>query len=408
MDHRVISYTQLIRLPNMPALLAAACLCRLADRMFAIVIVFHALAAFLSPTIAGWVAFAAVAPGLMISPLAGALLDRAGAIRGIAADLAASATVALALAVCIWAGRATPPVVIILAAAYALSSPLSAAGIRVLLPCLVPGQALDRANALDTTVHAIVDVAGPSLAGALVGFAGSITAFLVIAIAYAAATICVALIRETSVPSPPVRGFLRQTLEGVGFVIRRPLLRGLAIGYALNMLTWGILWVAIPVSLAQSFHAGNWEWVSGLLWAGAGIAGGIGALVSGQFGMFGREVPGMTLCMLVTALAVASVAAGFGMPVLAFGLLLAGLMAGPIDVGVLTLRQRRTDPAHLGRVLAVSMSLNMSGFPIGTVLGGVLVAWSPRSAFLAAALASLLGAVATHALIPAGDDLLSP
>ncbi len=79
-------------------------------------------------------------------------------------------------------------------------------------------------------------------------------------------------------------------------------------------------------------------------------------------------------------------------------------MAGPMDVGVLTLRQRRTDAADLGRVLAVSMSLNLSGIPVGTVLGGVLVAWSPPSAFLAAALASLLGALAVHVLIPADDE----
>jgi hypothetical protein len=108
----------------------------------------------------------------------------------------------------------------------------------------------------------------------------------------------------------------------------------------------------------------------------------------------------MTLCMVVTAFGVGFAATGFGVPGVAFGLLLAGLVSGPIDVGVLTLRQRRTDPADLGRVLAVSMSLNMAGWPIGTALGGILVAWSPPSAFLAAALASLLGAWAVHALIP--------
>jgi hypothetical protein len=88
--------------------------------------------------------------------------------------------------------------------------------------------------------------------------------------------------------------------------------------------------------------------------------------------------------------------------------LLAGLVAGPIDVGVLTLRQRCTDPADLGRVLAVSMSLNMSGFPIGTALGGVLVAGSPQWAFLAAALAALAGAWAIHALIPPGAEKHAP
>jgi hypothetical protein len=83
MDATPITYGQLIRLPKVLALLSATGLSRLADRIFAIAIVFHALAAFRSPAIAGWIAFAAVAPGLLISPLAGVLLDRAGAISAI-------------------------------------------------------------------------------------------------------------------------------------------------------------------------------------------------------------------------------------------------------------------------------------------------------------------------------------
>jgi MFS family permease len=212
--------------------------------------------------------------------------------------------------------------------------------------------------------------------------------------------LCVALLQDTLPVASPSRGFLRQALQGLGFVASRPVLRGLAIGYALNMVTWGILWVALPVSVARHFGTGTWESISGLLWAGVGVAGGIGALVCGQLGMVGREVRWMTLCMVATAFGVVIAVTGFGVPVLACGLLLVGLMSGPIDVGVLTLRQRRTDPADLGRVLAVSISLNMSGWPIGAVLGGILVAWSPPSAFLAAAMASLLGTWAIHALIP--------
>jgi MFS family permease len=112
--------------------------------------------------------------------------------------------------------------------------------------------------------------------------------------------------------------------------------------------------------------------------------------------------------MIVTALAVVPAAVGSGMSALVFGRLLAGFTAGPIDVGVLTLRQRRTDPARLGRVLAVSMSVNLSGFPIGTAIGGMLAAWSPVSAFLAAALASLLAALAICWLIPENDEQVRP
>ena len=111
----------------------------------------------------------------------------------------------------------------------------------------------------------------------------------------------------------------------------------------------------------------------------------------------------MTICMALTALAVGP-GATFGVIGMAAGLVLAGLLAGPIDVALLTLRQRRTDPARLGRVLAVAMSLNTSGFPVGTAPGGMLAACSPVLAYLTAASASLLGAVATWALIPADEE----
>jgi predicted MFS family arabinose efflux permease len=69
---------------------------------------------------------------------------------------------------------------------------------------------------------------------------------------------------------------------------------------------------------------------------------------------------------------------------------------------VLTLRQRRTDPVWLGRVLAVSMSLNNSGLPLGSALGGVLVTHSMAAAFAVAALAAVLSAAAGYSLIPRG------
>jgi predicted MFS family arabinose efflux permease len=107
----------------------------------------------------------------------------------------------------------------------------------------------------------------------------------------------------------------------------------------------------------------------------------------------------MALGMLVTAAAAWPFAAEFGLIGLAFGMMLVGAAAGPIDVGVLTLRQRRTDPAELGRVLSVSMSLNMSGGPLGSAIAGALVTWSLSATFALAALASVLAACAV-AMIP--------
>lgn len=233
-----LSYRAVLRFDAVGELLVAAALARLGGRMLGLVLVLYALQRFHSPALAGWIGFAMLAPGLAVSPLAGALLDRAGPARGIAIDMACGATCVLVLALLATAG------------------------------------------------------------------------------------------------------------------------------------------------------------------AGSGVAGGLGALIAGHYDAPGREQPMMMAGMLVTGLAIWPVAACFGLPGLALGLVLVGLLGGPIDVGVLTLRQRRTDPAWLGRVMAVSISLNMSGAPIGLALGGALLSRSVPAAFAVAGAACLLGAAAIGRVPP--------
>ena len=77
-----------------------------------------------------------------------------------------------------------------------------------------------------------------------------------------------------------------------------------------------------------------------------------------------------------------------------------GLATGPFDVVLFTLRQRRTDPAWLGRAFAVSMSLNFIGFPVGSAIGGALAPISLELAFLSALALTMIAAVLAFALIP--------
>jgi predicted MFS family arabinose efflux permease len=112
----------------------------------------------------------------------------------------------------------------------------------------------------------------------------------------------------------------------------------------------------------------------------------------------------MALGMVATALAAWPIASEFGIVGLVLGLLVVGGAAGPIDVGLLTLRQRRTDPAQLGRVLSVSISLNIAGFPIGSALAGILIAWSLPATVALAGLASALAGVAVVVVIPTKDE----
>ncbi len=176
----------------------------------------------------------------------------------------------------------------------------------------------------------------------------------------------------------------------------------MALSYSLYQVTWGALLVVVPVVAARHVTGGAAQATAGLLWAGSGVVGVIGTLIAGRLRTLGRERPTMALGMGITALAAGPVAATHGLFGLALGLMLIAAAAGPVDIAVLTLRQRRTDPIELGRVLSVSMSLNLAGIPLGSALAGVLLPWSLPAAFAAAGLASLLAAGAT-ALIPRDD-----
>lgn len=391
----------------MAELFLAACLSRLAGRMFMLAIVLYVFDRFESPILAGWIAFASVAPGLVVSPLAGALLDRLGAAKAIVIDMVASAVLVFALAAAGLAGTITAPLLLALVTLYSLTSPLGSAGIRVLIPGLVPKDALDRANALDTSSYALINVLGPAVAGVLVGFAGAHATMLLISLLYGLASLSLASLARRTVArhAAAPRSLVREAIAGVAYVVRHVSLRSLALSYALYQVSWGILVVAVPVVVIKELGSGaTGDSVVGGLWAIAGVAGGLGALLAGHLRTTGRERQFIAIGTLLTAVAIYPVSATSGLVGLVIGLTLVGFLEGPIDVGVLSLRQRRTDPGWLGRVLAVSMSFNMSGLPLGSAIGGLVVAQSPSLAFAIAALASLLSAAAAYALVPTSAD----
>jgi predicted MFS family arabinose efflux permease len=401
------SYVHLLRRKGVAQVLGAASLSRLASRMVTLAIILFALDRFQSPALVGWVAFASLAPGLAVSPLAGALLDRIGASRAIAVDMVASAAVLLVFVLVSWMGALSVAAMLSLVTLFSLTSPLGAAAVRVLIPSMVSAEELDRANALDAVSYAVVDVIGPAVAGALIGFAGAHACFLVIVALYvlSAITLLPLMAQPRDARRGEARPLLAEAAAGVAHVLRHRSLRGLAVAYSLYQLGMGILIVIVPVAVARHLGPGSSsDTITGALFAAAGLAGGVGALAAGWFDTANRERQVIALGAVFTAVAIFPLGAWFGLVGVACMVMLVGLCAGPVDVGLLSMRQRRTEPGWLGRVLAVSMSLNLSGLPLGSALGGMLIALSLPIALSAAALACLFAAVAVYGLVPAEND----
>ena len=104
--------------------------------------------------------------------------------------------------------------------------------------------------------------------------------------------------------------------------------------------------------------------------------------------------------MLMIGAATAALVVSPTLPVVLAVMAFTGLLNGPMDVAMFTLRQRRTDPAWMGRAFAVSMSINFLGYPIGAAIGGVLVVTSTEAAFAVAVVFLLLAGVLGALLLP--------
>ncbi|KWI58956.1 MFS transporter [Burkholderia ubonensis] len=392
------SYRSLLNIPGLSPLLVAATCSRLAGRMFVLSVVLFVLARFSSPELAGWLTFAAIVPGLVVSPVAGAILDRVGPTIAVRIDFIASAIFVAAVSVVGWSGSTDPVVLAVPVVLYSLTGPLGAAGTRTLLPRVVPPAALDRANALDTAIYAVVDVVGPALAGVMAASLGPTAAILLIATAYAGAAVFLSFVPHRPGLARSQVSIWQQAMEGIRMVAAQPTLRGLAISYSLYQVTWGALIVVVPTFVAEHFSKGAASSITGLMWTAVGVAGGLGALLAGHLHTVDRERRIMAVGMAVTATAAWPVAGEFGLGGLVAALIVVGIASGPIDVALLTLRQRRTDPRQLGRVMSISMSLNVAGFPIGSAIAGTLTATSSSAALMMAGIASAMAALATSAI----------
>jgi MFS family permease len=270
-----VTYREVLRLRSVAPLLGSALLSRMAGEIFTLAIMLHVLDRFDSPVVVGWVVAAAAVPGLVVSPVAGALLDRFGPARGIAVDLVTSAGFVAAIGLVDARGTGGVALLVALAAGYSLTRPLSLAGFRALVPRLVPEAGRDRANAVDISSYNVAEVAGPALAGVLFALTGGRVTLLIVAALYAGSSVVLLPVLFRRLPGTGGRGsLLRDAVGAVGYVVRHPVLRGLAASYSLYQVAWGVLVVTVPVAVVTAAGGGVREdgALVGVLWAVLGLA----------------------------------------------------------------------------------------------------------------------------------------
>ncbi|MFB6557974.1 MFS transporter [Streptomyces sp. NPDC056400] len=338
-------------------------------------------------------------PGAAGALLFGRWLRRLPAGRLLVADSRIRA-VLLGCVPLAWAAGVLHPVlyVALLAGSSVLHAWGSAGRYSLIAQILPPDQRL-AANALVSSSGSASIVVGPALAGFLAAVISPAWLIGLDALSFAVLAAQVGRLRgaaagqdgkgATAATAAPVDA--DGSAAGLRLLRKQPELLGvLALTWFFNFL-YGPAEVALPLHVTDDLHAG--AGLLGLYWTLFGAGAVLGGLAAGAL----RRFPLWPVTL--------GIVAGWGLALVPFGLgapaavtlacfTLGGLIYGPFTALSYTLFQERTPAASLTTVLAARSAALLTAGPVGTALGGPLVALlGPRQVLAASGIATVALAV---------------
>lgn len=402
------SYRALLAIPRLGRVIVSMQLARIAQSMVGVAMVLFVLQRYRSPELAGLVTFASIFPGLLVAPIAGALLDRHGRTRLIILDyivalasLAVIGTLAMVDALPAW-------LLVSIAILSSATGVLSHTGLRSLFPVLVPEHLWERVNAVDSNGYVVATILGPPIAAAVVTVLGGPVALVMIGALFGVAAVALVGAPDPPSTSASTGNLLRDAWNGLRYTLANPTLRGIGVSLTTLNIAGGMSTILVPLIVLDRLHAG--EPAVGLIFAVSGVTGMASAFFFGRTDSRGREwamlVVPMALIAPTFALALPAASASSpiaGLLILGTALGIYGLLNGPLDIALFTVRQRRTDPAWMGRAFAVSMAFNFMGYPIGAALAGVIASKSIELAIVVGVVAAIVAGGLAAVLIPRHD-----
>jgi MFS family permease len=329
----------------------------------------------------GLVAFAEMAPYVLVKAFGGPVVDRIGPRTvSIGANLASSVVVAMVPLLHSLGRLPFGLLIALVAAAGSLRGPGDAAG-AALVPQVskAAGVPLERVTGLEGTIERLGGTMGPAVAGGLIALLGPLSALALDAASFAiAAVIIVATIArehaaaEVSDGTGRMRRYLADLREGFDFLRHDRLLRAIAIMVGItNLLDAAMMSVLLPVWARQGQGGPG---TIGLLLSSFGVTAVGGSLLAATFA---ARLPRRQVYFVGFLLAGAPrflvMALGAPLPVILAVYALGGLGAGFVNPVLGAVSLERVPAGMVGRVFALTGALAWSGIPLGGLVGGALV-----------------------------------
>lgn len=244
---------------------------------------------------------------------------------------------------------------------------------QTILPALVPGDQLERANGRLWSVELVGNaLLGPAL-GAFLLTAAIWIPFALNAIAFAAAAFLIFRLNGSfnSNRGSDTRHFRRELTQGLVFLRDAPLLRHLAVITGV----WNLLhqMVVIALVLHVQENLGLAAWGYGLILAAGAVGGIAGGFVAERIVKWvgpGSAAQWMTLASAVAFFAMPFAPNGFVLALVLMVFEFTGIVWNTVSVSY---RQRTIPNELLGRVNSVYRLLAWGTMPIGLLLSGLIV-----------------------------------
>jgi MFS family permease len=347
-------------------------------------------------------ALCGILPQILLSPTAGALVDRVR--RRTALQLAdlGGLTVVGALALVYFSGHLRLWEIYLAAALLGAAAAFQFPALASSVPLLAGKEHLQRANGLLGTARSTAEVCGPALAGVLIAVSGLGVVLWIDLASFAIALVTIRLVRfgEDHPAGPaaagPRRRLAAESLEGLRYLFARPSLRRLVlIVFTVNLVMVFGYAVLPPMVLARS---GNDSAALASVLSCIGFGGIAGGLLLGAWGGPRSRVRGMLLGIIGMCLfSQVVMAAVREVPAWCAAVLVGAVLMAVVNGTQQAIFQTTVPPERLGRVFGAVMFLSQVSVPAALALAGPVAdnVFEPQAATgtgLVGALEPLLGA----------------
>jgi MFS family permease len=327
-------------------------------------------------------------PPVVLTPIAGLVVDRIPAKRFLAAVCLVDAAIAVGLGY--WTG--TVPT-IILVALLGCGTAFTQPGYAALVPAIASPHNMARAQSLLQSVAGSAQITGPVLGAVLVAATGRHWPLYIDAISFALCAIGTLALHGDRVPATRAHREERAMSAGIRFLAHDKLLAPLLIQVFFFVSALGAVGVAEPFFVRLTLHG------SAVVYGCLGAVYGLGNVV----GALSARMAGMSLVRLVTFETIGVAVIGAGFVVVSFitqpwfilaPFFAAGMGNGIANTGFSTIMPVRIPADVQGRAFAAVGSI-VTGANIGSMaVGGLLLhLWTARTVILVGGLVSLVALV---------------